>query len=59
MKRFLYLILFLALVLAGCAPIVTPTPMTALPLAVTSEPCTLNVFAAANPGVTVTFNSIH
>lgn len=59
MKRFINIILLLALFLAGCAP-------------ASSEPVTLNVFAAAsltdafteignnfqtaNPGVTVTFN---
>jgi molybdate transport system substrate-binding protein len=86
MKRFLCLVLFVALLLAGCAPAATPTPAptlpptthepaaapTAIPPTTTSEPRTLNVFAAAsltdafteigknfeaaNPGVTVTFN---
>ncbi|MEB2334670.1 MAG: molybdate ABC transporter substrate-binding protein [Anaerolineaceae bacterium] len=62
MKRFLSLMLLLALFVAGCAPASTPAP----------EPVTLNVFAAAsltdafteignnfqtaNPNVTVTFN---
>ncbi len=66
MKRFRALILWIALLLAGCAPATTPAP-TAAPQA-----RTLNVFAAAsltdafteigknfetaNPGVTVTFN---
>lgn len=64
MKRFLSLMLLLAIFLAGCAPAATPTPL--------PEPVTLNVFAAAsltdafteignnfqaaNPSVTVTFN---
>lgn len=64
MKRFLSLMLLLAIFLAGCAPAATPTPL--------SEPVTLNVFAAAsltdafteignnfqtaNPNVTVIFN---
>jgi molybdate transport system substrate-binding protein len=64
MKRFLYLLLPLALFLAGCAPALTPTSG--------SEPRTLHVFAAASltdafteigknfeaahPGVTVAFN---
>jgi molybdate transport system substrate-binding protein len=71
MERFLYLVLFLALVLAGCTPAATPTLVPAVPTSM-SEPRTLNVFAAAsltdafteigknfeaaNPGVTVTFN---
>ncbi|HEX9333888.1 MAG TPA: molybdate ABC transporter substrate-binding protein [Anaerolineales bacterium] len=78
MKRFLSIVLLFTLFLVGCAPTqppVTEAPTavpTALPLTSTSEPKTLNVFAAAslmdafneigknfeaaNPGVTVTFN---
>ena len=64
MKRFLYLTLLLAILLAGCAPAATAS--------FAPEPRTLNVFAAAsltgafteigknfeaaNPGVIVTFN---
>ncbi|HMB24873.1 MAG TPA: molybdate ABC transporter substrate-binding protein, partial [Anaerolineales bacterium] len=62
MKRFLCLILFVALLLAGCAPAATPTPVPTLPSAThepataptevsptsTAEPRTLNVFAAAS-----------
>lgn len=68
MKRFIYLTLLLALVLAGCAPASTPTPTTVPPTATEA----LTVFAAssltdafteigknfeaANPGVTVSLN---
>ena len=88
MKRILSLVLLLALFLVGCAPAATPTAApteppatevpttvptdTAVPPTATSEPATLNVFAAASltdafteigknfeaahPAVTVTFN---
>ena len=58
MKRFLNIALLLALLLAGCAPAVTPTQTeapateaptsTPVPPTVTVEPRTLNVFAAAS-----------
>lgn len=58
MKRFLNIALLLALLLAGCAPAITPTPTeapateaptsTPVPPTVTVEPRTLNVFAAAS-----------
>ncbi|MFN8399491.1 MAG: molybdate ABC transporter substrate-binding protein [Anaerolineales bacterium] len=58
MKRFLNIALLLALLLAGCAPAITPTQTeapateaptsTPVPPTVTVEPRTLNVFAAAS-----------
>lgn len=52
MKRYLNIILLLALLVAGCTPTATPAPATEEPTPVpptaTVEPVTLNVFAAAS-----------
>lgn len=82
MKRVLLLILLIAIILVGCVPAATPATATqaptteltdpAVPPTATSDPQTLNVYAAAsltdafneigknfeaaNPGITVNFN---